>query len=71
MIKYYADDYGNTAIIAAGYSRPYEGAPLMKDYTLSCIHKRDKRTYFLSVFETMEEALEKLKEFSCGTFREF
>ena len=70
--KIFCDDFGNVASIAEGKGRPYKDAPeLVTEYTLALFAKYDNnKMYFLSVYETEADAREKLKEFSCGTFKE-
>ena len=65
------DDFGNKAIIEARWILPYRGAAKKeKSYrlTLQAIYN-DNFTYFASVYETEEQAMEKLKEFSCNTWK--
>lgn len=65
------DKFGNTATIKTKYMKAYKDAPT-KDfaYVLTLTNDWDNDfVYFVSVYETEEEALKKLSEFSCGTFK--
>ena len=66
----YKDDFGNYANILYGRGKAYKNGPLADEYTLILYAGYDNnKMYFLSIYETYEKALEKLKEFSCGTFK--
>ncbi len=63
------DDYGNRAEIDYTYRPAYKGGEPCNHYRLTCGTVRDNYIYFVSAYGTEREALEKMKEFSCGTFR--
>ena len=67
----YKDDFGNTAIIETIKHFPYrEAKKKVKSFRLIVSSDYDNNSiYFVSVYETEERALNKLKEFSCGTFQ--
>ena len=71
-MKKFLDDYENMATIEKGYGLPYKGAAQKVDeFTLTLYSLYDNcKIYFLSIFETEENAVNNLKSFSCGTFKE-
>lgn len=67
----FSDDFGNAAIITTERGAPYLGAKPRTLYILKCFAVYDgMRLYFLSTYETLNEAKTKLKEFSAGTFKQ-
>lgn len=68
ILKVFFDDYGNRATIDRSQRPAYRGGRPCPHYRLTLL--KDNYIYFVSVYESMKEAREKLKEFSCGTFRE-
>lgn len=68
IIKSFFDDFGNYASIDYTRRPAYRGGVPCSHYRL--ILSRDNYIYFVSVYESMKEACDKLKEFSCGTFKE-
>lgn len=70
-MKHFEDDYENKALIEKSEGFPYKGATeKVEQFTLSLYATYDNnKMYFLSVYETEEDAMEKLKDFSCGTFK--
>ena len=71
-VQVFHDLYDNTAILQGVKVFPYSGAAMRKaSYRLLVKSDYDGGfVYFVSVYETKEQALEKLKEMSGGTFRE-
>lgn len=70
-ITKYRDDFGNAAIIEEMKILPYKGAKKReKAFRLSCMAEYDSILYFVTIYETKKEALARLSEFSCGTFKE-
>lgn len=71
MKRIYHDDFGNTATITEKYILPYKGAKeTQRSFVLSLTADYDNNfLYFLSVYETMREATDKLKELSCNTWK--
>jgi len=68
----YKDDFGNTAMIDNVTILPYKGAS-KRENSFKLIIKADYDNdfiYHVSVYETEKDALNKLQEFSCGTFQE-
>jgi hypothetical protein len=65
------DDYGNTATIKEKYLLPYKGATRKeKGYILTLTSDYDNdMVYFVSIYESFDEAMKKLNNFSCGTWR--
>jgi hypothetical protein len=70
-IKIFHDDFGNTATITERNMLPYKGSPIKeKGYILSITADYDNNfLYFVSVYESMGDAMEKLKMFSCNTWK--
>ena len=68
----YKDDFGNTAKIETVKIFPYQGATRKtKGFRLWVTADYDQDfVYYVSVFETMGDALKKLEDFSCGTFKQ-
>lgn len=71
-IKYFSSKrYGNSATIEALASRPYKGAEKSQAYRLCCYAEYDNgMLYHCSVYETYEEAYNKLMTISCGEWKE-
>lgn len=70
-MKVYKDDFGNTAFIETVETFPYNGAA-KRENAFRLVLKADYDNdfiYHVSVYETGKEALNKLQEFSCGTFQ--
>ena len=72
MKKYYLDKYGNAATITRSKGYSYQGATRKTtEYTLVCFALYDNdKIYYVSIFDSMEAASEKLSELSNGTFEE-
>lgn len=71
-MKNYKDKFGNAAKIEPVKIYPYKGAETkIKGFRLWVYSEYDKNfVYFVSVYESFAEAENKLKELSCGTFKE-
>lgn len=71
MKKLLYDNFGNTAKITKRKIYPFRGSQVKKDsYTLTLTADYEEDLiYFVSVYESEKEAMKKLKEFSCGTFK--
>ena len=65
----FKDDFHNRAVIEQVITAPYYGAKKETAYRLICADE-DNFIYFVSVYETVTEAMEKLKSLSAGTFKE-
>ena len=65
------DDYGNRAEIDEVVTLPYRDSPTKeKCYRLSLYAEYDNDfLYFLSLYEKTQDVLNKLKEFSCNTWK--
>lgn len=65
------DDFGNCAVIREVEILPYrEAEQKVKSLEMTLYSTYDdNRVYFLSMYETLEKALQKLEGFSCGTFK--
>ena len=70
-IKILHDDFGNTATITEKDILPYRGSPIKeKGYILSITADYENNfLYFVSVYESIEKAMNKLEEFSCNTWK--
>lgn len=70
-MKILHDDFGNTATIEEKMMYSYKGAEhKTKFFVLSLTADyEDDFMYFRSVYESMGDAMEKLKEFSCNTWK--
>lgn len=71
ILKILHDDYGNTAKIRKTKIYPFEESQIKEDsyiLTLTSDYNGDL-IYFVSVYESEKEAIKKLKELSCGTFK--
>ena len=65
----YADKFGNIAVVEKLQFLPYQGAQKREDgYRLSLTATYDNMLYHVSVHETKQEAINKMMEFSCGTW---
>jgi hypothetical protein len=70
LIKTFHDDFGNTAVITKKNILPYKGSPQKQVafiLTLSADYENDF-IYFVSMYETEIEAMEKLQTFSCNSW---
>ena len=72
IFKVFKDIYGNIATIIQTKGLPFQDAPERVDeFTLTLYATYDNnKVYFLSIFESLEDAKNKLKQFSCGKFEE-
>lgn len=72
IFKVYKDIFGNTATIKQGKGLPYrEAASKVDEFILTLYATYDNnKVYYLSIFESLEDAENKLKSFSCGEFEE-
>lgn len=70
--KVFYDDYGNKAIIEKVNILPYKNSPRREiGYRLSMYSLYDNSfLYYVSVHLTMIQAIARLQEFSCNTWRE-
>ena len=71
MITTYLDDYGNKATIEKVEVFPYRGSPVKEEgFRLTCMATYENDfVFYVSVYETKLEALNKLSRFSNGTFK--
>jgi hypothetical protein len=62
---------GNTATITEKYILPYKGAmQKTKGYVLTLTADYDDNmVYFVSIYESIDKAMEELNSFSCGTWK--
>lgn len=70
-MKILHDDFGNTATIKEEMILPYKGATKKQNafiLTLSADYEKDF-VYYVSVYETLSDAMEKLKNISCNTWK--
>lgn len=63
------DDYHNTAVIQEVFTAPFYGAKKQRAFRL-VVADSEKFIYFVSVYETVTDAMKKVKSLSCGTFKE-
>lgn len=70
-MKILHDDFGNRAEIEEVTTLPYKGSPIKeKGYRLSLYAEYNNDfLYFVSLYESKGDALEKLKDFSCNTWQ--
>jgi hypothetical protein len=70
-MKIFHDDFGNTATITEVMTLPYRGSKRKeKGFVLSITADYDNNfLYFVSVYDSIEDAQEKLTEFSCNTWK--
>ena len=70
-MKILHDDFGNTATIEETFMFPYKGAKYKENaYILKLTADYENNAlYFLSVYDSVKAALEKLQGISCGTFK--
>lgn len=68
----YEDDYGNLALISRKMIIPYRDSKRKEEsYVLDCYSLYDDCFhYHRSIYDSMQAALSRLREFSCGTFKE-
>ena len=71
-IRTFQDDFNNVAMIQKYMILPYHDAKEKQEaFRLVCMDKdNDNFIYFVSVYETVQNAMEILNTFSCGTFKE-
>ena len=71
MVKILHDNYGNRAEIEEVFVFPYKDSPKKeKDYRLSLYAEYDNDfLYFVSLYESELDAIKKLKNFSCNTWK--
>lgn len=71
MKKILHDDYGNRAEIEEVVTLPYKDSPKKeKGYRLSLYAEYDNDfLYFVSLYETEHNAIKKLENFSCNTWK--
>ena len=71
MKKILHDDYGNRAEIEEVATFPYKGSPKKeKSYKLSlCAEYDNDFLYFVSLYESEYDAMRKLENFSCNTWK--
>lgn len=71
-MKTFKDDFGNVATIEEKMTLPYKGSPIKeKAFILTLKAEYDNNMiYFVSIYETEKEALEKLTYFSCNTWKQ-
>lgn len=72
IVKRFRDDFGNAALIEKVNTFAYNGAPRKTEgYRLMLIAEYDGNfVYHVSVYEILGEAENKLKCFSCNTWKE-
>ena len=68
----YEDDYGNLALISRRMIYPYRDSKRKEEsWILDCYATYDNCFhYYRAVYESKQAAINKLSEFSCGTFKE-
>lgn len=71
-MKRFNDNYGNIATIEEKMILPYKDSLAReKGYILTLTAAYDNDfVYFVSIYETEKQAMNKLKEFSCNTWKE-
>lgn len=71
-VKVFKDDFGNIAMIEQTEHLPYKEAKKKTTcFRLHCMSEYNLYfLYHISCHETLEKALDKLSELSCGTFKE-
>lgn len=70
-MKEFHDDFGNIATIKEEQHFPYKGAKEKQNgfvLTLTADYENDF-VYFVSLYETENDAMNKLKSFSCNTWK--
>lgn len=70
MKKIFKDDFNNIASIEKKEIINKKENTKKTSYILTCYSFNIEMVYFLSIFESLEEAKNKLKTFSCGKFKE-
>ena len=70
-MKILHDNFGNTATIKNEKHYPYRGSTEKEDtYVLTLTADYDDNcVYFVSFYETEQEAMSKLTKFSCNTWK--
>lgn len=70
LVSEWKDNYGNRANIEEVFIKAHKDTKQEKAYRLSCCAEYNEDfCYYVSVFETVKDAEQKLAEFSCGTFK--
>lgn len=71
LVSEWKDNYGNRATIEEVNIKAHKDAKQETAYRLSCYAEYNEDfCYYVSVFETVAYAEQKLVEFSCGTFKD-
>lgn len=72
VIKTYkSEQFGNTATIEEGWTRPYKGAKKMLGYRLCCYADYDDgELYYCSCHESFGEAYNRMMQISGGEWKE-
>ena len=70
MVEEYVDEFKNKAIIEEVFIKPfYDSKEYSKSYRLTCKSMYNVGfVYFVSVYETIEQAKNKLSSLSCNTW---
>lgn len=70
-IKRYFDNFGNMATIEQTQILPYKESPTKQQAHILKIYATydHNKLYYCSIYETEQEATNKLNTFSCGTFK--
>ena len=69
--NYKSAKFGNSAKIQRGEGRAYKGAPIETEYSLACYADYDRgKLYYFAIYDTFEEAYNKMMSFSCGDWKE-
>ena len=68
----FRDDFGNLAIIEEVFMLPYERAKEReRAYRLKLIAEYDDDfCYFMSIYDSKEAAIAKMRKYSCNTWKE-
>ena len=70
LISEWKDSYKNKALIEEVEAKPHKEAKTEKVYRLSCYAEYDNDfCYYISIFDSVENAENQLKEFSYGSFK--
>lgn len=71
LVSEWKDEYGNKALIEEVEVKPHKGGTPEKAYRLSCFADYDNDfCYYISIFDSVENAENQLKNFSCGSFKD-
>ena len=66
----FIDSFNNQAIIRKKRIYPYHGAKTRRDsFQLKIISRYNNMCIYLAMYDSEQDALNKLKEMSCGTFK--